>query len=147
MSNQLDNLFQEYCGERSLQLSKEQFSLFLTFFPALLIAASDGIVDQEEWLFCSKLARGLGLASDEDDPDSPERQDSLYKQEFKYLLQNLGQWEEKFLDSLKEYLTENQFAKEFVSETIYLFADASRGVSQEEMDKINNLEKRLALSS
>jgi len=147
MGKSLDQLHQEYCKERSLQLSGEQFSLFVAFFPSVLVAASDGIVDKEEWLYCKKLARGLGLASDQDEMDSPEKQSHVYKDEFKYLLKNLERWEDKFLDSLREYLSENEFAKEFVSETIYLFAEASKGVSQEEMDKINHLEKRLDLGS
>jgi len=40
-------------------------------------------------------------------------------------LKNREKCQEKFLGSLKEYLGENGFAKEFESETIYLFAEAS----------------------
>ena len=65
------------------------------------------------------------------------------RDEFKYLLQHLEDWESKFLSALKAYLQQHPFVREFISETLYLFAEASHGVSQEEMDKINQIEKSL----
>jgi len=143
---QIRDLYREYTEERFLEMSEQQFASFLAFFPALLVAASDGIVDREEWLYCKKLASGLGNSYKEgDSEEAAENLTLLYRGEFKYLIKNLEAWEQKFLTALEAYLTENPQAKEFVSETLYLFAEASSGVSQREMDKINYLEKTLDL--
>jgi len=140
------DLHQEYIKERFLEMSEQQFASFLAFFPTLLVAASDGIVDREEWQYCKKLASGLGHSYKEgDSEEAAENLTLLYRGEFRYLIKNLDDWEEKFLTTLNAYLSENEHAKEFVSETLYLFAEASSGVSQEEMDKINYLEKTLDL--
>ena len=141
-----DSLYHQYTQERTIELSEEQFQSFIAFFPALLVAASDGIVDSEEWLYCKKLAGGLGASYAEGEHEEASENLSLvYKAEFRYLLKNLDQWREPFLDAVKAYLSQHDYAKKFVSETIYLFADASDGVSQDEMDMINMLEKRLEL--
>lgn len=144
---QIDKLFESYTKQRNLRLSKDQFASFVAFFPALLVAACDGIVDKDEWMFCKKLASGLGntFSDIEMNHEEAENLTLLYKNEFRYLIKNLTQWEETFLTSLKDYLKENEYAKEFVIETIYLFADASNGISEEERSKINYLEKTLAL--
>jgi len=138
-------LYREYTKKRFLDLTEDQFGSFLAFFPTLLIAASDGIVDKEEWLYVKKLASGLGIAFSDSDMsgDKAENLTLIYKNEFRYLLKNLDEWELKFLVALKSYLKYNGHAKQFVSETLYLFAEASEGISQEEMDKINYLEKLL----
>jgi len=140
------DLYQEYTRERFIELSEDQFASFLAFFPTLLVAASDGIVDREEWLYCKKLASGLGHSYQEgDNEEAAENLTLVYRAEFRYLLKNMDKWEDKFLRALKAFLELNTDAKEFVSETLYLFAEASAGVSQEEMDKINYLEKTLEL--
>jgi len=142
------NLYEEYTKERFLDMSEQQFGSFLAFFPTLLVAASDGIVDREEWLYCKKLASGLGNSySEGDSEEAAENLTLMYRGEFRYLLKNLDAWEEKFLTALKPYLEVNEHAKKFVAETLFLFAEASSGVSQEEMDKINLLEKTLDLKT
>ncbi len=151
MSNGLEHirpLYEEYTVERYIEMSEQQFASFVAFFPTLLVAASDGIVDREEWLYCKKLASGLGHSYKEgDSEEAAENLTLLYRGEFKYLIKNLQDWEEKFLNALKTYLAANEHAKKFVAETLYLFAEASSGVSQEEMDKINYLEKTLELKT
>ena len=143
--NDLLNLYREYTENRVLDLTEDQFGSFLAFFPAVLIAASDGIVDKEEWLYVKKLASGLGIAFSDSDmsEDEAENLTLIYKHEFRHLLKNLDEWELKFLVALKSYLVYNEHAKQFVSETLYLLAETSEGISQEEMDKINYLEKVL----
>lgn len=141
------NLYEEYKKERNIELNVEQFESFLAFFPALLVVASDGIVDKEEWLYCRKMASGLGNSFSEDSMSLEEtgRLTEIYRSEFRYLLDFLDTWEERFLNTLQLYLEHNAYAKEFVNETAHLFAQASEGVSDEERDTIRILEKRLDL--
>lgn len=141
-----DALYTDYLKVRNLELDQEQFCSFMAFVPALLVAASDGIVDREEWTYCKKLAAGLGASfSKESFPDETENLTLIYRGEFRFLIKHLEDWEGRFLEALKEYFSENGYAKTFVSETLYLFADASNGISQEEMDLINYLEMKLEL--
>ena len=148
MPNQhIRELYQHYQDVRQISLSADQFTSFLAFFPALLIAASDGIVDREEWHYCQQLAQGLGHSYREElSPEETHRLTMLYRQEFAYLLQHLPQWEEPFLSTLENYFLENRYAKKFVSQTAWLFADASNGVSSEEEGKMSYLRKRFGLS-
>ena len=147
MSDSLTHtLFTNYAQVRQLTLSEEQFSSFMAFYPALLVAASDGIVDREEWAYCKKLAAGLGASFCNDgDVEEANFLTQTYRDEFRFLINHLQEWKEPFLEALKEYFSANSYAKTFVSETLYLFADASNGISQEEMDLINQLETSLEL--
>lgn len=145
-SNPVHALYLEYTKERNLELTEDQFGSFMAFFPALIVASSDGMVDKEEWMYCKKLASGLGNSFNETDNDEEsENLTLIYRYEFRYLLKNLDKWENKFVKALKLYLQENEYAKEFINETIYLFASASQGISQEEMNKIKHFEQELDL--
>lgn len=147
MANELvHKLYLDYTKERNLELTEEQFGSFMAFFPALIVASSDGMVDKEEWMYCKKLASGLGYSfSDGDNEEAHENLTLIYRYEFRYLLKNLDRWEKRFIKALKLYLLENNYAKEFINETIYMFASASQGISQEEMKKIKFFEQDLDL--
>lgn len=143
----IDQLFEEYLKERFLTLNKEQFIYLVNLFPALLVGLSDGILDREEWVTVKKLAKILGseFASDDFGLEKEENLTLIYKSEFKYLLKNREQWEGKFLSALKNYFSKNDSSKDFVLETMYLFASASDGVSPEEDKTIQYLSEFLGL--
>ncbi len=140
------NLYEKYKKNRRTSFNQEQFTSFLAFFPALLMAASDGIVDREEWDYCRKLAFGLGDSFREtDDPEQHEALTQAYRKEFAYLLSHLSAWEEEFLQALECFFWNYPYAKKFVTQTAYLFADASNGISVEEHNKMAYLCRRLQL--
>jgi tellurite resistance protein len=144
----MDELYKEYTAERFINLNKDQFIYIVNLFPALLVVLSDGIVDNDEWVTVKKLASILGneFASEELGTEEKEENLSLiYKAEFRYLLKNRERWEKKFLAALKDYFTVNDTSKEFVLETMYLFANASEGISVEEDETIEYITKELGL--
>lgn len=145
--SQINQLYQEYSEKRNIKLNKEQFVYLVTLFPALRVALSDGMVDDDEWVTVKRLAKILGdeFASDDLGQEKEENLMLIYKSEFRHLIKNLDEWEEKFLTTLKEYFKENDASKEFVMETMYLFANASDGVSDAEIKNINKLTARLGL--
>jgi tellurite resistance protein len=145
--SKIDQLFQEYTEDRFIKLNKEQFVYIVNLFPALRVVMSDGIVDQDEWLTVKKLAQILGdeFASDDFGEEKEENLMLVYKAEFRYLIKNLDKWQSKFLAALKDYFNENEPSKEFVMETMYLFASASEGVSEEENEVIEFLTEELGL--
>lgn len=144
--NKVSSLFLKYKAHRSVSFDEEQFTSFLAFFPVLIVAASDGIIDREEWGYCQKLATGL-VASFQDNKQAEANEDlkRQYRREFIFLLSKLEDWEEEFLQALEEYFDQYPYAKKFVSQTIYLFADASNGICEEEQDTMDYLYRRLKL--
>ena len=68
-----------------------------------------------------------------------------FRTEFRYLLENVDRWQKKFLNALKGYIEDNRDDKEFILESMYLFANAADGISMEEQQAINNLADRLDL--
>ena len=140
------NLYKKYTESRGLFFSLEQFTSFLAFFPALLVAASDGIVDREEWFYCRKLAFGLGSSYRETNgPEQDVELTQVYRKEFAYLLSHLPNWEEEFLQALECFFHLHPYAKKFVAQTAWLFADASNGISEEENGEMAYLCRRLQL--
>lgn len=145
--SKIDQLFKEYTQERYIKLNKEQFVYIVNLFPALRVVMSDGIVDQDEWVTVKRLAKILGdeFASDDLGEEKEENLMLIYRAEFRHLVKNLDKWQDKFLAALKDYFNENEPSKEFVVETMYLFASASDGVSEEENEVIEYLTKELGL--
>jgi len=145
----IDNLYFEYTKVRNIDINKEQFIYILNLYPALLVVLSDGIVDGDEWKTVKKLATILGkeFATTDLGLEKEENLTLIYKSEFKYLLKSRTQWERKFLDTLKEYFTKNHSSKEFVLETMFLFANSSNGISIEEDKMIDSLTEELGLQN
>lgn len=143
----LDQLYKDYTQMRDIKLNKEQFVYVVNLFPAFRVVMSDGIMDTEEWVTVKRLAKILGdeFASDDLGEEKEENLMLIYRAEFRYLIKNLDEWQDKFLAALKYYFEQNNTAKEFVLETMYLFASASDGVSEVENEMIQKLTKELAL--
>ncbi len=153
MSNSARNknvqtLYEDYLKNRSIKLSYEEFLYILTMFPSLLVCMSDGKLDKEEWVGINSIASGLAeefAATDLNNRDK-EQLRAMLNSEFRYLLDNLDRWEKKYLSALKSYLDENNSEREFILESMYLFANAADGISGVEQEAINKLSKRLELT-
>jgi len=146
MSSHINSLFEEYAKSRKSPLNVEQFSYVLKIYPSLLVCMSDGKLDKEEWEGVLNISKGLALLYLDQTPNvEAEKIEILFRTEFRYLLENIDKWEKKFLNTLKFYLKENADEKEFVYESMYLFANAADGISHEEQRSIDTLAARLAL--
>jgi hypothetical protein len=145
--NNVDILLDEYRRVRRVEITKELFIYVLKLYPALLVCMSDGKLDDDEWDNIMKLARGL---ADEFEDHTPmnidkDRMAQNFRTEFRYLLENTDRWSKKFLNALKSHIDDNRHEKEFVMESMYLFANTADGISMEEQQAINNLSDRLML--
>ena len=147
MVSKIEELYQDYKKERNIQINKEQFIYVVNLFPALLVVLSDGLIDSDEWNIVKKLAKILGkeFATEDLGMEKEENLTLIYRAEFKYLIKHREQWELRFIEALKSYFKENSSSKEFVLETMYLFANASEGISDEEDKVIEQLSKELGL--
>lgn len=142
----IEALLQEYQRIRRIELNRDLFVYILKLYPALLVCMSDGKLDDEEWESVMKLARGLaeeytGLIPGAD----KEKIAQSFRTEFRYLLENVERWQKKFLSALKGHIEDSLDDKEFIMESMYLFANAADGISMEEQQAINNLSDRLDL--
>jgi len=146
MSNQHETLLEEYHKVRKSDLSIDQFTYILKIYPSLLVCMSDGKLDKEEWDGVLNISKGLALLYLDQQPNTnAETIETLFRTEFRYLLENIDKWEKKFINTLGNYLEENFDEKEFVYEAMYLFANAADGISHDEQRKIDELSSRLSL--
>lgn len=142
----IESLLDEYQRVRRVELNRDLFVYILKLYPSLLVCMSDGKLDDEEWDNVMKLARGLAEEYAELIPDvDKEKIAQNFRTEFRYLLENVERWQKKFLNALKGYIEDSRDDKEFIMETMYLFANAADGISLEEQQAINNLADRLDL--
>ncbi len=144
----LNDLHEEYTEARKLKLSLEQFSAFITYYPALLVAATDGVVDEKEW----SLLRGLAdhIVADTLPPTADKDEIKDYKllffNEFHYLSENLDRWDRKFMKTLQQLLASRPELIETVSVVLYLLADVSKGICEKENTMIEYLRSELKIA-
>lgn len=147
MKPQAELLFDEYKKVRNIDLTLPQFTYLLNLYPSLIVCMSDGVLDKEEWEGVDKLAKGLTLNfSDDLSSDDTARMEQKFRTEFMYLLENIEKWQKKFLNALRSHIEDSKLDKEFVLESMYLFANAADGISDVEQDSIDMLADRLALN-
>lgn len=146
MKTQVEQLLEEYQKVRNINLSLEQFTYILNLYPSLIVCMCDGVLDKEEWDGIMRTAKGLTIEyTSSKHPEEAEKLEQSFRTEFRYLLDNIDKWQKKFLNALKNHIAGNKFDKEFVLESMYLFANASDGISAIEQETIEQLSQRLAL--
>ena len=97
MKNQHETLLEEYHKTRKSELSLDQFTYILKIYPSLLVCMSDGKLDPEEWDGVLNISKGLALLYLDQIPNSnAEKVETLFRTEFRYLLENIDKWEKKF---------------------------------------------------
>ena len=145
-SVKLTSLGSRYRKERSHSLTEEQFGSLVLFFPSLLIIASDGKVDDEEWLYVNYLAKFIAdTFKNEISHEERDELETTYLKELKFLVEDLEKWEPAFIEVLQDYISINESVKEDVEEILHLFAEASDGKSDEEEIKIEELKNVLCI--
>jgi len=146
MKTQVELLLEEYKKVRNVELTIDQFTYILNLYPSLIVCMCDGVLDKEEWEGVLQLAKGLTLEyGDNLSHDDMERLEQSFRTEFRYLLDNIEKWQKKFLNALKNHISGSKYEKEFILESMYLFANAADGISAIEQETIEQLSQRLAL--
>jgi hypothetical protein len=146
MKTQVEQLLDEYKKVRNIDLSLEQFTYILNLYPSLIICMCDGVLDKEEWDGIMRTAKGLTIEyTAEMKSEEVEKLEQSFRTEFRYLLYNIDKWQKKFLNALKNHIAGNKLDKEFVLESMYLFANAADGISAIEQETIEQLSQRLGL--
>jgi len=141
----LTDLYEEYIEARKIKLTYEQFSAFTTYYPALLVAKTDGEVDEREWSLLQSLAEHLVAETVASDADAEEIKDykQLFFNEFQYLIDNLDRWDRKFMRVLQQMLAKHPELVDAVTAVIYSLAEASKGICEKENVMIEYLRNEL----
>ena len=147
--SKLDTLFDKYQAERSSELNVNQFGAMLRMVPGLLVATSDGVMDTKEWVLVDKMARMMGDELIPDDVDDVVAKEealiTTMKEEIRFLMLNVSDWRDEIMEALKDDISGDKKAKDFVGQAMYLFAGTSSGLSYEEERKIDELHDMLEI--
>lgn len=139
-------LYQHYLSKRDKTLEKKHFDTLFMFFPSLLVIASDGEVDEEEWVYVRYLAKFMAdTFRDEHTQEERDQLQDVFLAELTFLLETLSSWEKRFIPVMEHYLGIHPEAKEDVLDILHLFAEASDGESDAEAEKISQLSHQLGL--
>lgn len=144
----MDDLYYEYTQVRFLDINKEQFIYVAHLLPSCLIVMSDGLLDREEWVTLKKLSKILGNEFATEDLGEEEKEENLmliYKAEIRYLLKNRDKWEDRFIAALRDYLSVSAASKDFVRETMDLFASKEQNPDEVEFKTYKRLQAELNL--
>jgi hypothetical protein len=142
----LNELFIHYENLRHTHLSQEHFKYLVLLFPSLKVCMSDGVLDAEEWNALLKTAKAMAEAFA---LSADEKSDLLriINQELIYLLDHIENWDQPFMSALWGHLQANPQDKEYVEESIFLFANVADGISHNESVVIGEITEKLALHS
>jgi hypothetical protein len=146
MKSAIENLFEDYQKKHDTSLSLQEFEALLKLFPSLLVCMSDGKLDPGEKEGLLKNAYALTYTFENLDE---EEQVNLYKKfvsELFYLIDHLDLWKEAFLSVIRFELLKNPEDKEYIMESLYLFANIDDGISIEEQLMIDVLVNDLQLA-
>jgi len=118
-------------------------SVLLTY-PACLIAAADGVVDEAERLFLLNVSENLGDGDVSGSPSSRMQSAERYRA-FMWLLNEKDNCDEIILDGLKEFLKFNPNTSNHIKEMMWGMAEASDGESEVEKTEISRIYTALDL--
>lgn len=144
MENTVQKLYKEYISSSRSQITSTEFEPLFLFFPALLVVAADGQVDEEEWVYVKYLAKFMAdTFKNELSESDRDKLENEYFKELSYLLKNFSHWENKFIEVLKNYIANDDKLKQDIEDVLHTFAEASGGESEVEEKIIENIKRRL----
>lgn len=143
----IEELYEQYIEQRSINLTIEQFTLFAEFFPAILVILSDGVMDVKEKTYLEKLVKSLANTFAEDGFGKKRIQElqGIFMTEFHFLVTHIDAWKEKYLQALKNHLEYFPESKESILDIIHLFAETSQDVDDAENNMVKFLTHNLNL--
>lgn len=140
-------LYQAYSEAREIDLNVEQFTLFVEFFPAILVITSDGVFDQSEEEHLGRLVQSLANSFAEEgfNERKVEALKNTFIREYHYLIDNIELWQEKYLQALGNHLAHYPESKSVVLNAMQIFARASEAKGNAEQETIFQISQILAL--
>ena len=134
-------------GERNeVPLDDENLISVILTFPAAMVAAIDGKVDETERLFLLNISEELG--SDDPGTSHQARLEAAERyRAFMWLLCEKDTYEKDIFDGIKFLIQENQQTGEHIKNMLWGMAEASEGVSELEKNEISRISEALGISN
>jgi hypothetical protein len=145
MKSVTQNLFEVYQKNRATHFSLEQFRILLRLFPSLLVCMSDGKFDEEEKNGMRQNIQSNLLSFEHLDKTRLDQLTNEIFDEMIYLSKESAQWKDHFLTAVRYELINDPEDKEFILESLYLFANINEGICIEEQLLIDELVNELHL--
>ncbi|MEH0155397.1 hypothetical protein V6R21_14720 [Limibacter armeniacum] len=140
------SLYELYIQESGSNLDEQYFESLLLYFPCLVVASCDGIIDDEEWVYVRYLAKFMAERhKDAKKPKELEFLKNTYFRELQFLAMSINDWKDHFIQVLRDYLDEHDWLKDDIEDILEAFADASDGISPEEEEALNYLREELQI--
>jgi len=134
-------------GEKTLvPLDDENLISVILTFPAAMVAAIDGKVDETERLFLLNISEELGV----EDPGTSHKarlEAAERYRAFMWLLNEQESYEEIIFDGIKLLIEANSETGEHIKNTLWGMADASEGVSESEQQEISRITEALGIAN
>ena len=134
-------------GEKTLvPLDDENLISVILTFPAAMVAAIDGKVDETERLFLLNISEELGV----DDPGTSHKarlEAAERYRAFMWLLNEQESYEKIIFDGIKLLIEENSQTGEHIKNMLWGMAEASEGVSESEQKEISRITEALGIAS
>ena len=134
-------------GESNLvPLDDENLISVILTFPAAMVAAIDGNVDETERLFLLSISENLG--SDDPGTSHTARLEAAERyRAFMWLLCEKDTYEKDIFDGIKFLINENQQTGDHIKSMLWGMAEASEGVSESENKEILRITEALGISN
>jgi len=143
----LNNIRTALYGERNdVPLDDENLISVILTFPAAMVAAIDGKVDETERLFLLNISEELGV----DDPGTSHKarlEAAERYRAFMWLLNEQENYEKVILDGIKMLIEDNSETGEHINNMLWGIAEASEGVSEIEKNEILRISEALGISN
>ena len=134
-------------GEKTLvPLDDENLISVILTFPAAMVAAIDGKVDETERLFLLNISEELGV----EDPGTSHKarlEAAERYRAFMWLLNEQESYEEIIFDGIKLLIEANTETGEHIKNMLWGMADASEGVSESEQQEISRITEALGIAN
>ena len=134
-----------YGEGNEVPLDDEELMSVLMTYPACLVAAADGVVDETERLFLLNVSEELGDSDVSESPEQRLRSAERYRA-FMWLLNEKDKTDQIILDGLANFLEINPDATDQIKAMLWGMAEASDGISEQEKREISRIFSALNIS-
>ena len=132
-------------GERGgVFLDNDELASVLLTYPACLIAAADGNVDEAERLFLLNISEELGEVDVSKSHEARLKSAERFRA-FMWLLNERKKYDHKILNGIALFLKDNPESKVHIKNMMWGMAEASQGVSAVEKNEIARISKILSI--
>ena len=139
------SLHETFIQESKFALDEEQFVTLLTFYPALLVVAADGYIDEDEKVYVKQIAKFMANSYDSPQGENVKPLENEFFQSLMYLHEKEPYFKESFLHVLHEYLSALPDLKDNIAEVMMMFAHSSDDISREEDLIIREIAEKLEM--